>query len=101
MRRDCMGRYTLSSHAVLWHPDLDHVPVYKQDNGNKYLYLEGGSGNWVVGPVIGSNVCSLQQAKKKGESPYPTSSKALPWKYCDGSGWKDDASMKVYPFYPK
>ena len=100
MRQDCMGRYTLYSHAVLWHPDLDNVPVYKQDNGNKYLYLAGGLGKWGVGPVIGSNVCSLQQVKKEGESPTPTPSKALPWQYHDG-GWKDDATLKVYPFYPK
>ena len=101
MRRDCMGRYSLDSHAVTWHHDSNHVPVYKKDDGNKYLYLEGGRGEWVVGKVIGGNVCLLQQAKKKGESPSPTPSKALAWRYSDSSGWKDDATMKVYPFYPK
>ena len=31
------------------------------------------------------------------ESPSPTPSKSLPWKYSDDRGWKSDATLKVYP----
>ena len=95
----CMGRYTLYPKAVLSHAGLERVPVYKQDDGDYYLFL-GRKGSWYVDEIIGDDSCELKQSIKGGH-PSPAPSKSLPWQYCDEDGsWKeDDDTLKVYPCY--
>ena len=57
---ECMGRYTLDTYVVLSHPALGLVPVYKQDDGDYYLYLSR-KGYWSVNDVIGDDDCWLMQ----------------------------------------
>ena len=51
VQEECMGRYTLYRHAVLSHAGLSEVPVYRQDDGDCYLYLNE-FGNWCISYVL-------------------------------------------------
>ena len=60
----CMGRYTLCQHAISSHASLGLVPVYKQDDGVCYLYLQR-DGEWSVGPVVGDQYSYLHQNRNE------------------------------------
>merc|ERR1719483_240275 len=62
-----MGRYTLCWNIVMY----DGLPVYKQDDGDNYLYINK-SGNWCVGSVAGHTTCKIFQFSKNSPSPDKT-----------------------------
>ena len=86
-----MGRYPLCWNIVMY----DSLPVYKQDDGDNYLYINK-SGNWCVGSVAGHTTCKIFQFSKNSPSP----DKTVLWQYADnGNDWNVDDTLKVFPCY--
>jgi len=93
-----MGRYTLCQNIVTTGSGTTGytaTPVYKQDEGNNYLYYLHQFDKWCVGPVAGDTSTGLSQRSDQSPSPHKT----IPWKYgMEGKSWDDD-TLKVYPCY--
>ena len=90
-----MGRYTLVRNIVMY----DLSPVYKQDEGDYFLFRSKNA-NWAVGLIAGDEKFSLRQDSGIVKPPSPL--KTLPWEHassCSASGWQEDVTIKVYPCY--
>ena len=88
-----MGRYTLVRNMLI----NGDCAVYKQDDGEHYLYTNC-EGQWCVGGVAGSGMCLLYQ---HCDDPHPSPHKTVPWLYSDleEEGWVEDFTLRVFPCY--
>ena len=65
----CLGVYRMAGSS-------DGKPVYKQDDGQNYLYYKNDTKSWLVGPNFGTNYAWIKNevGKSDGESNSSTSS---------------------------
>jgi len=96
-----LGRYRLlRSHLTR---GQERSPVYEQEEGKHYLYLTPNpdlcDGDWIVSDQVDMSCQGfLQQSPPK--VPLPSPSRTIVWEYtCDGGGWKEDPTLKVYPVF--
>ena len=63
----CLGIYRSSSY-------LNGRPVYKQDDGENYLYYHKSENSWLVGPHVGNNYAWVRNQLDQSMSSSSTSS---------------------------